>query len=76
MSDQNAVTFYPDIKVTSGTNTKAEKAKYVEKVFAEMKSIIGPIAPASYIVVHDVGADLWGFQGSTQEFRFIQAQSL
>ncbi len=76
MREQNAVTFYLDIKVTDGTNTKVEKAKYVEKVFSDIQSIIGPITPASYIVIHDVRADSWGFQGKTQEYRFIQAQSL
>lgn len=76
VSERNAVTFYLDIKITEGTNTKAEKAKYVKEVFKDIESAIGPITPASYIVIHDVGADSWGFQGSTQEFRFIQAQSL
>lgn len=76
LSDQNAVTFYLDIKVTEGTNTKAEKAKYVKEVFLDFEAIMGPITPASYIVIHDIRADSWGFQGKTQEFRFIQAQSL
>ena len=76
MSEQNAVTFYLDIKITEGTNTKAEKAKYVKNVFSDMEDIIGPITPASYIVIHDVRADSWGFQGNTQEFRFIQTQLL
>lgn len=76
ISDQKAVTFYLDIKVTDGTNTKAEKAKYVKKVFADFDSIFGPITPASYIVIHDVRADSWGFQGRTQEYRFIHSQPL
>jgi len=76
VSEQNSVTFYLDIKITEGTNTKSEKAKYVQKVFKDIESIVGPITPASYIVIHDVRADSWGFQGRTQEFRFIQAQSL
>lgn len=76
VGDQQAVTFYLDIKVTDGTNTKAEKAKYVKNVFAEFESILGRITPASYIVIHDVRADSWGFQGHTQEYRFIQAQPL
>jgi len=76
VSDQNAVTFYLDIKVTDGTNTKAEKAKYVKEVFSDFEAIMGPITPASYIVIHDIRADSWGFQGKTQEYRFIQAQSL
>ena len=76
LSVQNAVTFYLDVKVTDGTNTKTEKAKYVNEVFTDFGAILGPITPASYIVIHDVRADSWGFQGKTQEKRFIQAQSL
>lgn len=72
----NAVTFYLDIKVTDGTNIKAEKAEYIKKVFSDFEAILGEITPASYIVIHDVRADSWGFQGKTQEYRFIQAQSL
>lgn len=74
MSDQHAVTFYLGIKVTEGTNTKAEKARYVKEVFSDFESIMGPITPASYIVIHDIRADSWGFQGKTQKYRFIQAQ--
>lgn len=76
ISEQKAVTFYLDIKATDGTNTKAEKAKYVRNVFADFDSMFGPITPASYIVIHDVRADSWGFQGRTQEYRFIQSQPL
>ncbi len=76
VSDQNAATFYLDIKVTDGTNTKLEKANYVKNVFADFDDLFGPITPASYIVIHDVRADSWGFQGRTQEYRFIQSQPL
>ena len=76
VSEQNAVTFYLDIKVTDGTNTKSEKAAYIKAVFSDFEAIFGAITPASYIVIHDVRADSWGFQGKTQEYRFIQAQSL
>ena len=76
VNELQAATFYLDIKVTEGTNTKAEKATYCKKVFTDVESIIGPVTPASYIVIHDVRADSWGFQGKTQEFRFIQSLSL
>ena len=76
MTTQKSVTFFLDIKVTNGTNTKAEKAQYVKEVFAEFDTILGPIAPASYIVIDDVRADSWGFEGTTQEYRFIQAQAV
>ena len=76
VSVQNGVTFYLDIKVTDGTNTKNEKAAYVKHVFSDFEAIFGAITPTSYIVIHDVRADSWGFQGKTQEYRFIQAQPL
>ena len=76
MSEQEGTTFYLDIKVTEGTNTKAEKADYVCRVFADFESVLGTITAASYIVIHDVRADSWGFQGKTQEYRFISSQAL
>lgn len=71
MASQAGTTFYLDIKITQGTNTKAQKAAYIENVFSEMEAVLGPISAASYIVIDDIGADSWGFQGRTQEHRFI-----
>ncbi|MEO8311380.1 MAG: tautomerase family protein [Caldimonas sp.] len=68
-------TFHVDIKVTEGTNTKDEKAAYVSRVFAAIELIIGPLAPASYIVVHEVRGDSWGYQGETQEHRYIRGRA-
>jgi len=76
ISAQNAVTFYLEIKITDGTNTKNEKSEYVRNVFCDFESILGTITPASYIVIYDIRADSWGFNGKTQEYRFIQSQSL
>jgi 4-oxalocrotonate tautomerase len=68
--------FYLDIKVTEGTNTKNEKAEYISRVFAGLEEILGSVAPASYIVIHEVHADAWGYQGQTQEFRYIKGKPL
>ncbi len=76
LDGQSHSTFYLDIKVTEGTNTKDEKAAYVSQVFSAIESIIGSVAPASYIVIHDVRGDSWGYQGQTQEFRYIKGKSL
>ena len=76
LATKNEITFYLEIKVTDGTNTKQEKAEYIQKVFADFESHLGPITPASYIVIHDVRADSWGFEGKTQEYRYIKSQSL
>lgn len=68
--------FYLDIKVTEGTNTKDEKALFVSRVFKAVEGIVGALNPASYIVIHEVRADSWGYQGQTQEYRYIKAKAL
>ncbi len=75
VGEQQVATFHLDVKITEGTNTKTEKALYMKKVFSSLESTFGPLAPASYIVLHDVPADSWGFQGQTQEYRFIHSQT-
>src|SRR5512139_4069951 len=67
ISEQGMKTFYLEIHVTEGTNTKDEKASYVKEVFASMQSVLGKLHPASYVVIKDVGADSWGYEGATQE---------
>lgn len=76
IAEQQLSTFYLNIKITEGTNTKDQKAAYVEQVFAAIESLIGPTAPASYIVIDDVRADAWGFDGKSQEHRYISAKAV
>jgi 4-oxalocrotonate tautomerase len=76
LTPESKASFYLDIKVTEGTNTKNEKASYVTQVFAGMTSLLGELEPASYIVIHEVHADAWGYSGQTQEFRYIASKPL
>ncbi len=76
LASQGLATFYLDIKVTEGTNTKNQKASYIQKVFAAFESVLGNLNPASYIVIHEVRADSWGYEGATQEFRYIKGKVL
>lgn len=76
LTELQQTSFYLDIKVTEGTNTKNEKAAYVEKVFHGMKTILGELAPASYVVIQEVHADSWGYAGQTQEYRYIRGKPL
>jgi 4-oxalocrotonate tautomerase len=76
ISSQEVKTFYLEIHVTEGTNTKDEKANYIKEVFASMQSVLGKLHPASYIIIKDVGADSWGYEGATQEFRYIKGKNL
>ena len=76
LTDQPPRTFYLEIKITEGTNTKDEKAQYISRAFTAVEGILGPLAPASYIVVHDVRGDSWGYQGQTQEYRYVKGKTL
>jgi 4-oxalocrotonate tautomerase len=67
-------TFFLEINITEGTNTKHEKAAFVAAAFAAAEGILGRLDVASYVIVRDVGADAWGYQGLTQEFRYIRGQ--
>ena len=58
-----------DIKVTTGTNSDAEKAEMIARGMNMLKTIIGNTPEASYIVIHDVAAGSWGYNGQTQKAR-------
>jgi len=76
ISSQGVKTFYLEVKITEGTNSKDEKAAYLKEVFPAMQSILGKLHPASYIVIMDVSGDSWGFEGATQEFRYIKGKNM
>jgi 4-oxalocrotonate tautomerase len=71
LADQRKVSFWLDIKVVDGTNTKDEKASYVAEVFALMQRFLGDLHEESYVLVHEVPADAYGFGGLTQEHRYV-----
>ena len=70
LAEQGKSSFYFDIKVVDETNTKAEKAQYIEEVFNGFEALLGNLHPESYIYVQDVRAAAYGFGGRTQEFRY------
>lgn len=76
LAAQESVTFYLEIKVTAGTNTKDEKATFVASAFAAAEALLGHLHPTSYVVIHEVDGDAWGYLGKTQEFRYIQGKTL
>lgn len=73
---KNSTTFYLDIKITKGTNTKEQKANYIKKTYKDFYGLLGEITPASYIVIDEIEADSWGFEGLTQEYRYIKSKIL
>ncbi len=74
LAEQHANTFWLDIKVVDGTNTKQEMASYLEEIFASLGTLLGTAHNESYVLVHEVPAAAYGFGGKTQEFRFISGK--
>jgi 4-oxalocrotonate tautomerase len=68
------MTFWLDIKVVDGTNTKAEVAAYPKHVYATLAVMPGDTHAESYILVHEAPAAAYGFAGKTQEFRYISGR--
>lgn len=61
---------YFDVKVTDETNSKQEKADYIQQAFHGLASLLGELHEESYIYVQDVRAAAYGYGGRTQEYRF------
>ena len=58
-----------DIKVTAGTNTDEEKEQMIRQATEMLKNIVGAILEASYIVIHELDATAWGYDGRSQRSR-------
>ena len=63
------VAAHMDVKITTGTNTSEQKARLVEEAWRLLDAVIGGLPEATYVVVHEVAADAWGYAGRTQADR-------
>src|SRR5882724_6121274 len=71
LAEPSLASFWLDIHVTEGTNTKDEKAAYIAAVFKRMGKLLGPLHNESYLHIDEVRGDAYGFGGLTQERRYI-----
>jgi 4-oxalocrotonate tautomerase len=61
-----------EISVTQGTNTAAQKAAFIDAAFAELQRQLAPgeaLEEASYVIVRELPATDWGYDGITQAER-------
>lgn len=59
-----------DVKVTAGTNSAEEKARFVASAAELLREVLGRELPtATYVVVDEVPGDAWGYDGVTQDHR-------
>ena len=58
-----------EISITRGTNTAPEKEAFIEAAFDELQRQLagdGALEEASYVIVHELPATDWGYDGVTQ----------
>jgi 4-oxalocrotonate tautomerase len=71
LAELGLASFWLDIRIVDGTNTKDEKAAFVAAVFKRMGELLGPLHNESYVHANEVRADAYGYGGQTQERRYI-----
>jgi 4-oxalocrotonate tautomerase len=71
LAEQKLASYWIDVHVTEGTNTKDEKAAYIAAMFKRMSELLGPLHHETYLHVDEVRGDAYGFGGLTQERRYI-----
>jgi 4-oxalocrotonate tautomerase len=71
LAKQGRGSFFVECRITDGTNDKDEKAAWVRAVFDAMAEVVGEVHPESYVHVHDVRGDAYGYGGVTQERRYV-----
>jgi 4-oxalocrotonate tautomerase len=66
------VAVHVEATITAGTNSPEQKARFIEKTMRLLASVLGSeLNPATYIVVNEVPANSWGYDGRTQESRLL-----
>ncbi|MDB5947360.1 MAG: hypothetical protein JWQ33_2386 [Ramlibacter sp.] len=66
-----------EISITQGTNTQHEKAAFIEAAFSELQQQLadgGALEEASYVIVRELPASDWGYDGVTQAERKRQRE--
>lgn len=74
LAEQRKNSFYFDIKVVEGTNTKDEMAAYAAAAFRVFERLLGDLHEESYVYVQEVRAHSYGYGGLTQEFRYVKGK--
>lgn len=61
--------FFLEVNATGGTSTAEQKSAFVAAAFAAAEAVLGRLDAASYVIIREVSAESWGYQGLTQAAR-------
>lgn len=58
-----------EINITQDTNSASEKQQFVSEAHALLRRLLGRLHEASYVIVRELPAGDWGYDGLTQQMR-------
>ena len=62
--------------ITAGTNTSSEKAAFIAAAAQVLKRLFGdPLPVATYVILREIDAESWGYDGQTQAARRLTAMA-
>lgn len=70
LTADSARSYHWRVSITDESNTRREKATYLQAVHASMTVLLGGAAEHSYTEVADLRGSAYGYGGKTQEHRF------
>lgn len=65
---------YVDIKITRGTNTPEQKQRMLAASVAMFNRVFASLASPTYVVIHELDSNAWGYDGSSQAQRLAAAR--
>ena len=63
------VAFHLEVYITTGTNDESQKERFIQEAMRVLRERLGPIHQASYVVISEIPATDWGYDGRTQASR-------
>lgn len=60
---------FAEVKITQGSNTEAEKARFLAEFQRLLVDIAGAMSAPTYTVIHEVPGTDWGYDGISQAGR-------
>jgi 4-oxalocrotonate tautomerase len=68
------IAVHVDANITVGTNSAEEKADFIDKTMKLLRTVFGcGLSPVTYVIINELPAQSWGYDGHTQESRRLAA---
>ena len=74
VQDHGVAAFFVTVRISDGSNTKDEKARYLAETFAAFDRLLGGVHDESYIHIADARGDSYGYGGLSQERRYVEGR--